>query len=160
MLQELKKSLRPSPFSPELLVANSILHRTFEEGVDVSPMKLQKLTYFLYKKFLQDTEEALFGEYFEVWQYGPVLPSLYHAYRAYRANPITDYVFIGKPLLVADNYMPFHTALNFVCGLYMERTGMELSKITHREGTAWHKARERNELYIADEDIAVEAWMT
>ena len=74
-----------------MLVANTILKRAFEENVDVSPMKLQKLMYFVYKKYIQDTGAALFDEFFEVWQNGPVLPTVYHEFKQYKKTPIKRY---------------------------------------------------------------------
>ena len=53
-----------------LNVGNNILKRGFSENIDITPMKLQKLIYLVYKKYYQDTKKVLFSEPFEVWKYG------------------------------------------------------------------------------------------
>ena len=74
-----------------LNVANNFLERSFEEKVNISPMKLQKLVYILYKEYLKETGYKLFSEKFEAWKYGPVLPNLYNEFKNFKANPITSY---------------------------------------------------------------------
>lgn len=56
-------------------VANTFLDRAKKEKIDISPMKLQKLIYILYKVYLQKNGFKLFEERFEVWQYGPARQS-------------------------------------------------------------------------------------
>jgi len=146
--------------SRTLMVANSILKRAFQDNVSISPMKLQKLVYFVYKKYLQDTGYALFDERFEVWQYGPVLPSLYHAFKPYAANAIESYAVNeeGKVYTVDDKHKDFYNALSFVRDKYWYYSGMRLSELTHSDNSAWSKADSRGELYILDDEIKIEGW--
>ena len=69
-----------------LCVANSILRRGFKEKRDITPMKLQKLMYFVFKKFYQETGERLFPERFEAWRYGPVIDNVYQVFKKYGSN--------------------------------------------------------------------------
>ena len=71
-----------------LNVGNSILQRGFKENIDITPMKLQKLIYLVYKRYYQETGKALFSERFEVWKYGPVLTSVYDEFKKYKSNAI------------------------------------------------------------------------
>ena len=149
--------------SPEILVANSILDVASKDNQRISPMKLQKLIYFVYKRYLQENDRPLFDEYFEVWQFGPVLPSVYHEFKAYGASDITDYayeVFDDKKrvYIVNEKAKDFYDALKFVWQKYRHYDGPELSALTHRDDTAWAKTLENNQLYIADEDIKLERW--
>ena len=50
-----------------LNVANNILERGFSDGIDITPMKLQKLTYLVYKKYYQDTDRILFLLFLDYW---------------------------------------------------------------------------------------------
>ena len=145
---------------PTLPIANSILQRAFKENTDVSPMKLQKLMYFLYKKYLKDTEYALYDEDFETWMYGPVLPSIYHEFKNYYAKPIIDYAINSdrSVSIVSDEDWQFYDALNFVWKKYSGYSAWHLSQLTHREGSAWYKADSKNLLYISDKDITEEEW--
>lgn len=65
-----------------LNIANAILYKGFNEGVDITPMKLQGLLYLTYKEFYKRTNILLFDEKFEVWMYGPVVRSVNTALRS------------------------------------------------------------------------------
>ncbi len=54
-----------------LNVGNSILARAFTENIDITPMKLQKMIYFVYRGYLKETKIPLFNERFEVWTCRP-----------------------------------------------------------------------------------------
>ena len=64
-------------------VANTFLARAKKEKIDISPMKLQKLIYILYKNYLKETKKKLFSDKFEVWKYGPVISEVYQALTGY-----------------------------------------------------------------------------
>ena len=74
-----------------LEVANNILEKAFLENKPVSPMKLQKLLYFIYRDYLKKDGEALFSERFEAWKYGPVLSSVYREFKKHGGRKITEY---------------------------------------------------------------------
>jgi uncharacterized phage-associated protein len=54
-----------------------------EEGDGISNLKLQKLVYYAQGFFLAIFNRPLFPENIEAWTHGPVVPSLYHAYKEY-----------------------------------------------------------------------------
>ena len=57
-------------------MANSILKKSFEDGIYITPLKLNCLTYFLYSNYLFKTGDVLFTELFMKIDEGLVLPSL------------------------------------------------------------------------------------
>lgn len=69
------------------------------EDMPLSNLALQKLLYFAHGLYLSDTSQPLVSGYFEAWQYGPVHPAAYAAFkaagdrhirfRAERQNPLT-----------------------------------------------------------------------
>ena len=59
-----------------------------EEAELISPMKLQKLLYYAQGAFLAIDGTALFDDEIEVWEHGPVVPSVYQAYKKYGAGGI------------------------------------------------------------------------
>lgn len=139
-----------------LNVSNNILNRAFACDVDVTPMKLQKLLYFVYKRYLQTTGKRLFNEDFEVWKYGPVVRSVYDEFRSYHSNAIRTYYTEGDGTVLIGNEsenQTFREALDYVWDNYGNFDGLFLSKLTHRHGTAWSKAVERNDNYLLNEDI-------
>ena len=53
--------------SPQVL-ANTILKKAFEEDIPVTPMKLQKLVYFICREYMQNNDgEDLISEDFLAW---------------------------------------------------------------------------------------------
>lgn len=142
-----------------LNVANNILERGFSENIDITPMKLQKLTYLVYKKYYQDTDKTLFQDKFEVWKYGPVVRSIYDAFKEYRGNAIKQYYkeLDGSVLIVNEEKSRlFKNAINAIWDKYKLYDGIPLSAMTHREGSAWYKAAKRNDIYLSDADIKEE----
>ncbi len=54
----------------------------------ITNLKLQKLLYYAQGCFLGLTGEPLFSEEMEAWENGPVVPEIYHKYKAYGKNGI------------------------------------------------------------------------
>lgn len=69
-------------------LANHLLDLAKCDATDVSPMKLQKLVYFCQGWHLAITDEPLINEQIEAWKYGPVVDSLFHAFKSYGRSPI------------------------------------------------------------------------
>lgn len=44
----------------------------------LSPLKIQKLIYLIAGVYLAHYNKSLFNEHFEAWNYGPIIPSVYH----------------------------------------------------------------------------------
>ena len=142
-----------------LNVSNNILERGFSEDIDITPMKLQKLTYLVYKKYYQDTNRILFQDRFEVWKYGPVVRSIYDEFKEYKGNAVKRYC--REPdasVFVVDEEASsaFKNAVNAIWEKYKLYDGIPLSAMTHREGTAWYKAAKRHDAYLSDADIREE----
>lgn len=62
-------------------VANLMLDEAERLGIKLTNLSLQKLLYFAHGIYLMQTKEPLVSGYFEAWQYGPVHPSAYRAFR-------------------------------------------------------------------------------
>lgn len=52
----------------------------------LTPLKLQKILYYISAAYLRKTNEVLFGESFSKWQYGPVAPTVYHNFKSFGIN--------------------------------------------------------------------------
>ena len=142
-----------------LNVSNNILERGFSEDIDITPMKLQKLTYLVYKKYYQDTNRILFQDRFEVWKYGPVVRSIYDEFKEYKGHAIKRYCREpdGSVFVVDEEASSaFKNAVNAIWEKYKLYDGIPLSAMTHREGTAWYKAAKRHDAYLSDADIREE----
>lgn len=70
-------------------IANYFLFKAQQEGQELlSNLKLQKLIYYAQGLHLAVYGKPLFDEEIKAWQYGPVVPSLYHNYKVFGASGI------------------------------------------------------------------------
>lgn len=76
-----------APYSA-MTVANYIIYYTKKNNLEMNNLKLQKILYFLQGLYLINKRELLFFDAIEKWQYGPVVPEVYHAFKDYRSNSI------------------------------------------------------------------------
>lgn len=126
-------------------VANHILWRANKDAADITPMKLQKMMYFLHGWYLAITDEALIDEGFSRWQYGPVVQSVYHALKDYGSMPIDDYLKQYHapseqiiPLFVDTKALPqFNEILDRVWKQYSKFSATRLSSMSHESGGPW-----------------------
>lgn len=140
-------------------VANTVLFRAKKEGMAMSPMKLQKLVYFLYAEYLYSAKDHLFAERFEAWKYGPVLDDIYQAFKDYGASRIKKYMVDANGLyqiIEVDSDMEFKICFDKVWYAYAGKTGIELSKITHQPFSAWYAAVSAGRTFLQDQDIVAE----
>lgn len=139
------------------VVANNILYRLKK---DVSPMKLQKLLYITYKEYLVKTGRKLFNEPFEAWRYGPVVRCVYNEFKPFGSRSITDYAknAEGRAFIISeDNDLDLKTILDDVICRYGNKSGIELSKLTHENrDSAWKKAYASRNTLLKDSDICGE----
>ena len=137
-------------------LSNTILKKSFDENIPVSPMKLQKLIYFIYRNYLQNTGSPLFTEEFQTWQYGPVLRSVYDEFKTFKAKPITRFAKTANDEVYIINEAAdtnLSESISSVWGKYKYGDGISLSKITHLKGSAWRNAYENQRLTLDDNDI-------
>lgn len=137
------------------VVANTFLYHAFQENISVTPMKLQKLIYFFFREYAKSTDEKLFSEQFETWQYGPVLPSIYYEFQSFGAKKIDKFArdAMGNVKILSLNNIDLKQSFDKIWRKYKYFPGTELSNITHREGTAWYKAHQKGSITLDYEDI-------
>ena len=67
-------------------------------GWNLTNLQIQKILYLIHLFYLGRKGDPLINESFEAWDYGPVLPSLYHEINFFDSDPVLD-VFKGiEPL--------------------------------------------------------------
>ncbi|MFK4965181.1 Panacea domain-containing protein [Lactococcus garvieae] len=71
-------------------IADYFVKSSIKQNIEINNLKLQKLLYYFYAKKLVEGEENPFDEKFEKWQYGPVLPSIYHSYKQFGGFDISE----------------------------------------------------------------------
>ncbi|HHA0827787.1 TPA: Panacea domain-containing protein [Staphylococcus aureus] len=120
-----------------MISINEVAKYFIENGEDITPKKLQKLSYYaeawcnalLNERLIEDT-------HFEAWVHGPVSPDLYQQYKKYGWNEIdkpevnVEYSFSDKEKEILDS----------VIETYGHLSGNELEALTHEE-TPWLNQR-------------------
>lgn len=131
-------------------IANAFLTLANRDGQAVDPMKLQKLLYYANGYFLAENDgQPLVNEYFEAWDYGPVVPTVYYEFREYKDRSIKRLAYtwdsngrrIVAPQPIGDQRA--EDVITWVWDNYGSFTGPELSAMTHKEGAPWAFARRR-----------------
>ena len=138
------------------VLCNNILARARADKIKVSPMKLQKLMYYTCRDYAQVAKVSPINESFEVWQYGPVLPSVYSEFKPFGPNPITSYArnSTGEAHQVSEAFNPtLAAALSAVWARHKRQSAVELSRLTHQKGSGWYKAYMRGDRTISLEDM-------
>lgn len=144
-------------------IANYFLDIAESTGHVITPMKLQKLVYFAHGWNLAITAAPLIDEQVEAWQFGPVISSLYHAFKKYGGSPITGYakeMDLAKissstdESSLADAYQTPRVPpndhetiklLSKIWEIYGTFTAVQLSNLTHLDGTPWKKVWDENQ---------------
>ncbi len=117
-----------------LNVAKYVIHEFHEREDLITNLKLQKLLYYIQGWYLGICKKPLFQENFEAWIHGPVIPEVYHTYKSYRWNPISEE--ISK--IEFDSDIEKH--IISILDIYGIETGWALERMTHLE-QPWILAR-------------------
>jgi len=96
-------------------------------------MQILKLVYIAHGWQLGLYGRPLVNESIEAWQYGPVIPSLYHRFKRYGSNFI-DECPTGKPSVFDKEEQ---NTIEQVWRGYGNRSGISLSSLTHVSGSPW-----------------------
>lgn len=125
-------------------VANLLLDIADAQQRSVTNLALQKLLYFAHAIFLVENRKPLVSGCFEAWQYGPVHPTVYQAFREAADQPIrsrasrTD-ILTGRKSIVP---VPSSEAIRDVCGRIIAQYGRmtpgRLVEISHAPNAPWH----------------------
>ncbi|MFZ6731976.1 Panacea domain-containing protein [Undibacterium sp. Ji42W] len=122
-------------------IANCFLELAAAEGQSIDPMKLQKLVYYAHGWYAGYRNAPLINENVEAWQYGPVIPTLYHEFKPFGAGPIGNKAieyqngtFREVPAPADPTIRQF---LHNIWKSYGQYTGIRLSEMTHADGGPW-----------------------
>lgn len=118
-------------------IANWFIVRAKQDDRTLSIMSLLKLVYFAHAWHLEINKAPLFSNSIEAWQYGPVVPEVYSAFRS-------QGVSVGMPLptVPAIDDQPTLDLLEQVYARYARLSPFRLSELTHEAGGPWEIARQ------------------
>lgn len=148
--------LKGAGVSPAV-VANSVLRRSFLEYEPLNSMKLQRLMYFIACLYQRESGFVLLSEQFQPWEYGPALASIHEEFKSFDGKDITVYAkdANGRARMVRESANPaFRRAITVVWDNLSGYTAVDLSRLTHRKGSAWHEAWTYHMPFISNESMA------
>lgn len=119
-------------------IAKYIIFYCRRRGYLITNLKLQKLLYFIQAEFLVSIGAPCFNEEIEAWDFGPVVPEVYHEYKSFGNSNI---------ILSEDDELPFirETDRNRIKGMVDEGaqySASDLVRITHNQAP-WKNAYKR-----------------
>ena len=148
-------------------IANELLDLSDQSGRKLTQIEIQKLVYFAHGWNLALRDQPLIGEFIEAWRYGPVVRTLYDAFKKFGSDPITEKAISwrmgsnGKfgcetPAIQSDSPSDDFYARELVSRVwqkYGSLTPFKLVEITHLPDSPWRKAFEHNKPYIPNDSI-------
>jgi len=127
-------------------IANFTLDFCEGNSRPVTNLALQKIVYFCHVWSLIELDRPLVRHGFEAWEYGPVLPYLYHEFKSYDHLPIVGRATRidpadGQRRIVRYNFdIQTESLLSEVVGFYSRLPAGELVTLSHAKGGPWHAA--------------------
>jgi uncharacterized phage-associated protein len=100
-----------------------------------TPLQLIKLVYIAHGWSLVHLQQPLLNEPAQAWQYGPVVPSLYHAIKQFGASPVQG--AIGSDTDPQELSPEARDLIAAVYRSYGHLSGVQLSNMTHQPHTPW-----------------------
>lgn len=159
-----------------LAVANEFIDLATKRGDKLTSMKLQKLVYYAHGWWLALTGMPLLGEVIQAWSYGPVVRSVYNAFRIWGADVIEtkavksvrkteesplcfSFAVPSLELLPPDERATIREFLGAIYSVYGKYTAIQLSNMTHEAGSPWDKVREAHEGKIPAYETIPNDWI-
>lgn len=128
------------------LVARKFLEEANGNDCLLTPLKLMKLVYISQGFHLALYDESLVDDQVHAFPNGPVFPDLFFALDKFEDNVVTEVPVTDQEVfLIKNNSLEKLENLDgsalkiieFVSKRYRKKTGEELSKMTHEEGSPW-----------------------
>jgi uncharacterized phage-associated protein len=140
---------------PATVIANEVVVLALQRKISLTPLKLQKLVYFAHGWCLALTEKPLVSDSVEAWQYGPVIPSIYHEFKNCGNNQIEApaggefrYIGGGKFVKTANTLEHYpdteerqeaREIITKILETYGQFSGAKLSNATHMADSPWQQ---------------------
>lgn len=132
-----------------LSVANYFIELAQKEKTTITQLGLMKRVYAAHGFSLALLGRSLLDERFDdvqAWKYGPVIPSVYHSFKSFKSNPITEKSIVmewddkkneAKYMTPELTDNDAKTIVEMVWGRYKGYSDRDMVALTHKEGTPW-----------------------
>lgn len=148
---------------PASVIAYAFVKKGIGEGNFVTQMKLQKMVFFAHGYHLARYGERLIEEKFEAWKFGPVVPTIYHAFKSFGSRPITDKEYkyhepVIFPLFKLDDKA--NDAIEYTWKVTKDLSALSLSNWTHKTGSPWRKVYNPSDWDIEIDNDLIKSYFT
>ncbi|MDE5643295.1 MAG: DUF4065 domain-containing protein [Muribaculaceae bacterium] len=150
-----------------LAAANYLLEVADEHHSSLTQLGLMKRVYIAHGFSLALFDRPLLDPRFdrvEAWKYGPVIPSVYHSFKQFKADPITE-----KTVVMTwddDSQTPrFHTprledrdareVVRMVWNRYCGMSDSDMVALTHKPGTPWALCYVKGENRLIPDEVTL-----
>lgn len=126
-----------------LVIASEFIKLGIRDNKPISPMKLQKIVYFAHGLHLARNGKPLINEAIQAWEYGPVIPVLYHHFKKWGNNPISETprlgLFIGDSLTFSIDTIDddAEQTIRLAWNITKDFSATQLSNWSHTDGSPW-----------------------
>jgi len=111
-------------------VANLFLKWANRDGDLITNLKMQKLVYYAQAWHLVYFKEILFKNTILAWDFGPVVPDVYHEFKCFSSSPIKYKESGEEENGFGKEQIKF---LNACYGTFIKYSAFELVNMTHNE---------------------------
>lgn len=118
------------------LAKHVLKFRNLDNKIEFTHLKLQKTLFYIEAFHLAMLDKPLIKENFEAWDYGPVLPLVYHSYKQYGGDTIPA---IEEEPLPSSLNQDTLWVISCVMEVYGNLSGIALMQKTHSEAP-WRDA--------------------
>lgn len=136
------------------IIANEVLIRSWDEGLELTQIDVQKILYFLHGHHLSEFGSPLIKAEFEAWDFGPVQRIVYDQFKVFGDEPITTLAQKFDPIARVTEELPRLTDNAAMSTIenhlykYLEIPSFTLVDITHRPGTPWSRTIEAAKSHV------------
>ena len=125
-------------------IANAMLDLADTMQLELSNLTLNKVLFFAHGIWLTQLKRRLSSLSFEAWQYGPVVPLIYHQFKNYGEHPISGRATridldTGEDIIVDYAHLDLDLPLlGTVVREYGSYAPGKLIQLSHITGGPWH----------------------
>lgn len=131
-------------------IAKYIIWYCNNHKIGISNLKMQKILYFIQAEFLVELNMPCFKENIEAWDLGPVVPVVYHKYKAYGYSNIPSFSIDSHSFHFSVLERDHLNAMIEECGKY---SASRLVEITHNQSPWKNVYRKYENNIITNESI-------
>lgn len=121
----------------------------------IDNLKLNKLCYYAQAWCLTKLGYPLFTDTVEAWKYGPLIPDVYHAFKACGKRPIEEPTYHFDESRLSSEEISLLTDVYMTYGKY---TSNALIDKTHEKGSPWREVYEEDMNNAIPQDLMKECF--